>query len=646
MAERGKTVKRLNKILLINWHMFTCSEIEIKGNVLITGHNGAGKSTLLDAVQYVLTGGKKKFNLAANEDGARTLEGYVRGRLGTESKEYLREHDVTSHIALEFFDEEEQKPFVLGAVIELPEGNKCREHFYMSYRAKAERGFYLSEITNEIFDKAKFEQNLRASRIKYYFAISKDDARNLVTKTFALNSKYPELIRRALAFKPIGDLNEFMYRFLLPEEQINTDALRTNVLEYRKFENTLQEQRERLSILTDINDANQKRIEKQTELSINEYLESKITVARHTARREELKTILAKIDRDLKTRKGNELTLNLQLQDILREIANIQSEMNTAESGGRIVGLKERLNMLDNSFAGLKQWKDDITTALKKDIAILDSLSLSHKLSVSGLLIDANLDEEIRTSEEKVRRLLDNNLVRSAEIRRDMDQAQAALSEVNARIATLQAKNYPYEESVQSLIKLLKEELSRMVGREIHVKPFCEYLEINDETWRNAIEGYLNTQRFDLFVEPQYFKRASRIYEQFKGNLGIFGVGIVDVGKLEAYDVIKEGTLAEKVTTDNLYARQYANMLLGRVDCEENVENLGNHKQAITPTCMIYRNYTLRAINPRIYRRPFIGRHAIELQLETEQKTGRGKKQPGASYEKGKRSGTSAGRTS
>ena len=121
-------MKRLTKILLINWHMFSCSEIEIKNNVLITGHNGAGKSTLLDAVQYVLTGGSKKFNLAANEDGARKLEGYVRGRLGMESQENLRNGDVTTHVALEFFDEEDGRPFVLGAVIDLPENGKCRDN--------------------------------------------------------------------------------------------------------------------------------------------------------------------------------------------------------------------------------------------------------------------------------------------------------------------------------------------------------------------------------------------------------------------------------------------------------------------------------------------------------------------------------------
>ncbi|UKI50130.1 MAG: hypothetical protein L6U99_01300 [Clostridium sp.] len=30
------------------------------------------------------------------------------------------------------------------------------------------------------------------------------------------------------------------------------------------------------------------------------------------------------------------------------------------------------------------------------------------------------------------------------------------------------------------------------------VRPFCEYIEINDEKWTSALEGYLNTRRFNL----------------------------------------------------------------------------------------------------------------------------------------------------
>ncbi len=58
-------------------------------NALITGENGTGKSTILDAIQYVLTAGKCKFNKAASDIGNRTLESYIRCKTGIEDMNML-----------------------------------------------------------------------------------------------------------------------------------------------------------------------------------------------------------------------------------------------------------------------------------------------------------------------------------------------------------------------------------------------------------------------------------------------------------------------------------------------------------------------------------------------------------------------------
>ena len=615
-------MKRLTKILLINWHMFSFSELEIKNNVLITGHNGAGKSTLLDAVQYVLTGGSKKFNLAANEDGARKLEGYVRGRLGMESQENLRDGDVTTHVALEFLDEEEGRPFVLGAVIDLPENGKCRESFYIAYRTGAVRSLYIKE-SGEIYTRSQFERNLKRNGIKYNVPPTMSEARRMVTNTFSVNTKYSDLIKRALAFKPINDLNEFMYRFLLPEERINIDSLRENVLQYRKFEATLNEQQERLKLLEELNSRKMELEDVQNELRINAYLAGKIRIASDTARRETLQGLIKDMDRKKTRHETEEALLQQKMTEILKQIASIQAQMNTLDAEGRIASLKERKQMLESRYEEGNTWIKNTAEALRKDISVLDKLSITHHLSADpeALLEDDKIAESLIQADQQVKILHDTLLLRNRTIETEKEEKQKLLAETTKRVQTLKAKNYPYNANVQALITLLREELSRSAGREIHVKPFCEYLEINDEKWRNAVEGYLNTQRFDLFVEPQYFKRAVRIYEQFKEARGIYGIGIVDVGKLEQFDEIKAGTLAEQVRTENPYARQYANMLLGRVDCEEHAEDLNTHTSAITPSCMIYRNYTVRAINPQIYAKPFIGLHAIELQLKKEIET-------------------------
>ena len=98
-----------------------------QGSVLISGENAAGKSTVLDAIQMVLTGNSTKFNKAANENSDRDLKSYVRCKIDTTEKTYLREGNVISNIALEFYEEKENRWFVIG--VHITSGNENEFHF-------------------------------------------------------------------------------------------------------------------------------------------------------------------------------------------------------------------------------------------------------------------------------------------------------------------------------------------------------------------------------------------------------------------------------------------------------------------------------------------------------------------------------------
>ena len=81
-------MKKLKKILLINWLYFAKELIEVEDINFLTGKNGAGKSTVIDALQIVLLGetNARNFNQAANEKSQRTLDGYLRADIPIETK--------------------------------------------------------------------------------------------------------------------------------------------------------------------------------------------------------------------------------------------------------------------------------------------------------------------------------------------------------------------------------------------------------------------------------------------------------------------------------------------------------------------------------------------------------------------------------
>ena len=109
-------MKKLTKILLVNWLYFSKQIIEVGDVNFLTGKNGAGKSTVIDALQIVLLGetSSRNFNQAANEKSQRTLEGYLRADMDDNNPYSRKGKDFTSFIACEFQDDVEGNRFVTG----------------------------------------------------------------------------------------------------------------------------------------------------------------------------------------------------------------------------------------------------------------------------------------------------------------------------------------------------------------------------------------------------------------------------------------------------------------------------------------------------------------------------------------------------
>ena len=124
----------------------------------------------------------------------------------------------------------------------------------------------------------------------------------------------------------------------------------------------------------------------------------------------------------------------------------------------------------------------------------------------------------------------------------------------------------------------------------VAVDILADVLEIEDERWRGAVEGYLNNQKFYFLVEPAYYEQALRIYNKLKWEKSLNAYGLVDIGTLREREHIdpQSGSLAEKVETGNALARTYMDYLLGRVMCCDTVEQLRGYRTAITDEGMLY----------------------------------------------------------
>ncbi len=610
-------MKKLVKIKIINWHLFANETIEIKNNTVITGENGTGKSTLLDALQYVLTAGKAKFNSAANDSGKRTLEGYIRGKLGREGKEFLRNGDVVSYIVLEYFDETSKRSQLLGVIFELNKSNIKKELFFQLIDQKINDKLFFDG--NHIYNRNEFRRNTKKMNIISNFIDKKSNVPSLYRQALGVSQKYFQLIPRALAFKPINHVYNFIFDFLLNEDPVKIDDLRNNIRAYRNLGNILKDQQNRLESL------------EKVENFYLSYQKAKINCQNHQIAKDLLYIDSLNYEKDKLTVKIDKVKHSVSdLRQLLivakeeserwqKEVVNLENILENNEGYRLKRQLENTLEIKQSEHRQKKIRFDDYQKKLKQEAKLLKQLRV--KESFVDTIKENNYDSNyLNENLYDIRNDLANRRNDLSEQKIVLKQKLKSLrQEYNGLVdqhELLRQNRFVYRQEIKELINVLKQELHNYYHQNIDVKPMCEYLEITDESWRDAIEGYLNTQRFDIIIEPEYFVKAVEIYEQFKESHGIFGVGIVDVAKLEKYQETNLDSLANYVTSYNSYAKNYANMLLNRVICVDKIEDLRNYRTAITRTCMVYNNFTVRAINPRVYLKPYIGLEAMKIQKE------------------------------
>jgi uncharacterized protein YPO0396 len=149
----------------------------------------------------------------------------------------------------------------------------------------------------------------------------------------------------------------------------------------------------------------------------------------------------------------------------------------------------------------------------------------------------------------------------------------------------------------------------------------AEVAEIKNDRWRNAIEGYLHTQKFYILVPHEYFRDALLVFNAIKRQKAVYGTGLVDSGRLLRLNPLaNSGSLAEELETDDEDARLFFYFTLGRVQKCNRVHDIRRFRTAITDEGMLYQNFVVRAINPERFAKPAIGQGAILRRLATVKK--------------------------
>lgn len=638
-------MKKLTKILLVNWLYFSKQIIEVDDVNFLTGKNGAGKSTVIDALQIVLLGetSSRNFNQAANEKSQRTLDGYLRADMDDNNPYSRKGKDFTSFIACEFQDDVEGNTFVTGVAFDCRSDGTNVEHFFIYNGKIPENGFVENGFALEypIFRK---QVKAQYGSTAEFYDTQKQYRTNMLAKWNVHSEQITRMIKKAVSFRPIVDIQKFITENIcdIPEKP-DIEAMQENIRAYKRHEQLAQKQEEKLAALQEIS-----KLFRDMQAALDRWQQQAFLV--QWANKEDLEAKNQKFKSEQQDHEARIASINSDLEHIasaVREKEQRKTDLIAACAQSDVSREEERLRTSQNSLHAEQQ---RLTEQLQKEALEIKRestvmLNLCKKIlgwqSSDSLASIVDATDAVQTAYSRFSDCSYEIFAKSPAIFeaaqdataslmaaiRDgayalkvmLDEQATAYDQKSAALANLRKNIKDYPKGLLQLKGNLEAALSEQIKKPVHIDILADVLEIyeTEEHWRRAVEGYLNTQKFYLLVAPEYYSDTLRIFNQVKHRYGSGSFGIVDIGKLREREHAAplENSLAQKVETENDLARSYIDYLLGRVVCCGHVDQLRQFKTSITADGMLYQGYVARPIRKELMDDAFIGRRAVALRI-------------------------------
>ena len=618
---------RMKRLHLINWHNFQDDIIDFKNITYLLGVNAVGKTTIMDAVRYCLTT-NKDFNTAGNKKSGRTLLGSVHQKQRAQES-YLRPGHTVSYIGIEFLDEAIKKNFVIIARIESETPKQDLRGVYQDWYI-TKPGYSLEDIPFFIKKKdGKSPTSRDAFKLENKGmdrASNQADARRRICRMLGIGEadspigkKFNEVFHMGTSLEDIRDIREFIYTYILPEPEVNIEFLQKDMIELERLQEILQEACDREELLKEINDKIKTAKELLGKVKVNESLVAYANLQGNIEETDEKKYLIEEWSTSLKIidKKLFDLFESENKASALLYEAQRAAEENAENKEMLSLESENKNNKLENDKLILEV--SIFEDVLQKLFSLKDSLNkIGFAVKVADCIRDENaaVDERIREIKNSAKLFADiEEEIKNhdAKIRTDITSLSDKSDILSKKIKSLEAGVMCYPDEAIFVRDKINDFLSEQSKR-ADAKLLCELLYMTDSSWQDAVESYLNTQRFNIIVEPDNYLSAKKVFVSLGDK--VKGIGLIDTGKIRdvEYKTSDESYLGDKIESENIYAKTYARFVMKNVICCESSDDLENFTKSVTRDRLRFQNFCLQRMAKKEH---FIGVDAIAKQLKS-----------------------------
>lgn len=618
MTQNRKTA---TKLLLVQWSRFQNVCIRLEGSTLFTGVNGSGKSTILDAMTYVLTG-NTQFNKAA-KDRDRTVKGYVRGDTKSNgAMRYLRQGQIISYVAMEFWSPSEQENMVIGVCIESQdEASSPTSSWFICKNATIEDINFVNIEDKNLYVTPKSLLQLKGIRMKSAEFMGRERGTEQIVRALGLRcevGKYRSKLIKMMAFNPENNIDQFIAECVLEPGTVNSlKELRQQREQFEHIKKIYEDLRDGKEKLEEVEKKIQEYESRKRNLDIREMLLRYQELLEKQKEKEDIQFRLTALEQ-------KKLGLEKQKEDIQVLFEEALTRLRIAESNDAFQGMQTSIQNLENQIklldikirqeeeqlAKLLRFQKELSTELSWAMEGIEEESKKYLLHIAdeGYSVEKKRKELIAflDSIEKLQGTLGREKVHLED---EIEGLKQEIVKLEQQLKMLESNQAIFPEEVVNAKQVIKNEFAKR-GIVTDVRIFAELVQsVKDVTWRKAIETFLGRKRFYIIVDGKYCHAAMEVLQEKK----LYAANVVITDKLPESEVIK-GSAAEQLVIPNVYARRYANYLLNRIHLCESLEELHEYpKGGLMKDGMLAKSYSVACMDMQ-KTQICLGQDAIELQ--------------------------------
>ena len=595
----------LKRLKLINWHNFENVTFDCARLTYMIGVNAVGKTTILDAIRYCLTT-NRNFNALGNKKSGRTLQGSVHAKQRGENA-YRRPGRTVAYIGAEFWDSVKRTNFVIAVRVE-SEGPMQELH-------PGDQTWYISEdgITLEKLPfidprtgapSAKEDFKPAVGRLSY--TRSPSEARDRICRALGigraaspLGKKFNEVFQMGTSMDEIPNFREFLYQYILPQPELDLDALQGDRVELENLHAVLAEAQTRAAALEQIVGYGREASAKETDALVNRGAALLARAEADAGEHEVWQGHLAAGRRQMAELNAAYETAKNAEAEARRSYLAAHGAASASGEGRALDAMTEELarkkSALDaasRKVSGLEQTADTVTNLL----TVLNRSGFAVEKELWPVSLTEGRLPDLTAALDKLEKPLEEQYFTArqsaADLARGQEEKRAELDAVSGGKWV-----YPHGDAATKVRDAVNAELKSR-GMAPDAKIFCELLSVADESWQDCVEACLGDRRFDILVPPNHYAAAKSAFVALGERVG--PISLLDTPGIRSAnrraDTPPADSLAAQVESENPLAAQYADTILRRIVCCDTPDTLENYPDSATRDLLRHHPFRLERL--------------------------------------------------